>query len=300
MNTPRLNTRLHLKTLITLTLALFISSVASSKVITVSGEATYYDDGSHSRNECMRLAAEQARIDALAKEFGTIVTQDIIQSDIITGNRERNDFLSLSATSVRGEWIADDGQPEYNISIDKEGNFIVVCKIKGKATAISNNSVDFETFVLRNAPERQAANNIFRNGDTMFLYFKGSVNGYVSAFLEDEQGNVYGILPYTTDTTDRTPVRKNREYIFFSPRREHHDQGVVVDELYLTANDHLEYNRVYVVYSPEGFSRPPMTISGAGFPVMDSRNFAQWLSKVRRNDPRLGIKAINIRISPNE
>ncbi|MDE5808483.1 MAG: hypothetical protein K2H76_10240, partial [Muribaculaceae bacterium] len=50
---------------------------AAADIVTVSGEATYYDDGTKSKVECMRLAAEQARVDALARKFGTIVSQDI-------------------------------------------------------------------------------------------------------------------------------------------------------------------------------------------------------------------------------
>lgn len=57
-------------------------------IVSVKGESTFYDDGTHSRVECMRLALEQARVDALAKKFGTIVTQDILQSDRLVGNRE--------------------------------------------------------------------------------------------------------------------------------------------------------------------------------------------------------------------
>lgn len=269
----------------------------AAKVVTVKGESTYYDDGTHSRIECMRLAAEQARIDALAKEFGTTVAQDIVQTDRISGNREHNDFLSLSTTEVRGVWIGDIGEPEYEISNDADGNFVVSCRIKGSASPISNEASEFQSSVLRNTPDIVGADNHFRDGDTMYLYYNGSDNGYLSVFLEDEQNNVMQLLPYTSDSDGRLEVRKNKEYIFFSPKH-NQDKSVAVDELTLTAPERTEYNRVYVVFSPSEFARPVMTGEPGGLPVMRSSDFTKWLTKARRNDSKMGVKTMNIEISP--
>lgn len=266
-------------------------------VVSVSGVATYYDDGTHSRVECERLAAEQARIDALAKKFGTIVSQDILQADRIVGNREQNDFLALSATEVKGEWIADEGKPEYEYSRDAKENLIVTCRIKGKAKEISNEAAAFDALVLRNGTRKANADNRFRDGDDMFLYFNTSVNGFLSVFLEDEEGKVYLLLPYPKDTRTRVAVKKDTEYIFFSPDHVGDQIGADVEEVYLTGSDHTEYNRVFVVFSPEYFSRPVMDAS-QGLPVMKSEEFNKWLIKSRRNDSRMNVKSMNLQIMP--
>lgn len=266
-------------------------------VVSVSGLATYYDDGTHSRVECERLAAEQARIDALAKKFGTIVSQDILQADRIVGNREQNDFLALSATEVKGEWIADEGKPEYEYSRDAKENLIVTCRIKGKAKEISNEAAAFDALVLRNGTRKANADNRFRDGDDMFLYFNTSVNGFLSVFLEDEEGKVYLLLPYPKDTRTRVAVKKDTEYIFFSPDHVGDQIGADVEEVYLTGSDHTEYNRVFVVFSPEYFSRPVMDAS-QGLPVMKSEEFNKWLIKSRRNDSRMNVKSMNLQIMP--
>lgn len=274
-----------------------IGSRASAQVVSVMGEATYYDDGTRSKLECMRLAAEEARINALAKKFGTVVAQNLVQTDRVSGNREHNDFLSLTTSEVRGEWIGDEGEPMYEISNDKEGNFVVRCRIKGKAAPISNQSTEFEALVLRNAPTKQAADNRFRDGDTMYLYFNGAADGFVTAFLQDEQNNVFQLLPYSSDTKTRVPTRKNKEYIFFSP--EHRgDQFGQIDELILTAPDNVEYNRLYVVFSPEYYSQPVMSRSPGGLPVLDSKAFTSWLAKARRNDPKMGVNTMTLEIAP--
>ena len=80
-----------LKIIVTAVVAIFMATtaVAASPVKTVKGEYTYYGDKATSPAECKRLALEGARLDALAKEYGTIVTQDVLQAD-----REDAHFLS--------------------------------------------------------------------------------------------------------------------------------------------------------------------------------------------------------------
>lgn len=272
-------------------------SAFAADIVSVKGESTFYDDGTHSKVECMRLALEQARIDALAKKFGTIVSQDILQSDRIVGNREHNDFLALSSTEVRGEWVADDGEPEYKFDRDKEENLIVTCIVKGKAKAIDNESAEFNSSVLRNGTDSRNADINFKNGDAMFLDFQGSQDGFLSVFLEDEQKMVYRLLPYTSDQKTRVPIKKGNRYVFFSPSDAM--KGDKVDELILTADFNTEYNRVYVLFSPEQFSAPVMNEQPGQLPWMSSDDFSKWLVKTRKNDPKMGVKAMNLIISPD-
>ena len=272
-----------------------MTAFCAPKTVTVTGETTYYDNGHHSRMEIMRLAAEQARIEALAAEFGTIVTQDIVQTDRIRTGRESNDVLALSMTEVKGEWLGDIEEPKYEFSMDKEGNMVVKCRVKGNARAITNEAIAFEASVLRNGVHAKNADNRFRDGDDMYVYFLGSSDGYLSIWLEDETGNVYGLLPYPRDPKGEVKVKRYQEYTFFNPKGPQ-DFGPA-DELTLTAPDELEYNRVYVVFSPNPYSRPPMADNG-GLPSLSSDNFTKWLMKARRNDPKLGVKSMNIEISP--
>lgn len=266
---------------------------AASPVVSVHGESTYYDNGTHSRVECERLASEQARIDALAREFGTIVSQDIVQTDRERYGVGSNDFLMLSSTEVKGEWIADSAEPQYEYSYDKTGNLIVSCKVTGTARAIQNDAVAFEALALRNGIDRRNADTRFKDGDELYLLVNPSADGYIAVFLEDESHNVYGLLPYPRDSKNELKLRRNREYVFFDAS---HDKGECgpVEELVLTASDGVEYNRLYVVYSPNSFAKPVMT--GTGLPSVDSKEFAKWLAKSRRNDAKMGVKAMNLEI----
>lgn len=282
-------------TFITLALCSLTVCTATAKTRTITGETTYYDDGHNSRNKIMELAAEQARVEALAREFGTIITQELVQTDRISSGRESNDFLNLSMSEVKGEWLGDIEEPKYDFSLDKDGNMVVVCSVKGNARPISNESVSFETSVLRNGIYAKNADTRFRDGDDMYLYFLGSTDGYLNIWLEDESRKVYGLLPYPGDSKGEVKVKRYQEYTFFNSKSS--DDFGPVEELTLTAPDNVEYNRVYVIFSPNRFNRPPMTLEG-GIPALSSKDFAKWLMKVRRNDPQLGVKSINIEISP--
>lgn len=270
--------------------------LAKPKTVNVSGETIYYDNGSHSRAECMMLAAEQARVEALAREFGTIITQDIVQTDRIRSGRETNDLLALSMTQVKGEWLGDSSEPVYEFSLDDKGYMVVKCSVKGTARAITNEAVSFETSVLRNGIHAANADTQFRDGDDMYLYFLGSSDGFLSVWLEDETRTVYNLLPYPHDPKGEVKVKRYEEYTFFNSRDTKGGFGPI-EELRLTAPDEPEYNRMYVVFSPEPYSRPPMK-ADTGLPSLSSDDFSKWLMKTRRNDPKLGVKSINLRIEP--
>ena len=273
-------------------------TVRADEIKTVEGEYTFPGDGRHSPAECKRLAAEYARVQALKNAFGAIVSQDIMQTESMRGETETSHFLSLSSSEVKGEWLGDIGEPEYEINLDQDDNLVVKCKVKGRAKALNNRASEFESLVLRNGTDRRNADTNFRDGDRMYLYFSAPVNGYLSVFLADEQDNVFAVLPYSTGDVPEIHTKKGYDYIFFDARRGN-DFGNV-DELIMTAPDGEEFNKIYVVFSPEPFAPPAVKFKYAGAPpVMDREEFTKWLVKVRRNDDRMGVKSMNIMIQPS-
>ena len=136
----------------------------------------------------------------------------------------------------------------------------------------------------------------FRDGDDMYLYFLGSTDGYLTVWLEDESRTVYNLLPYPRDPKSEVRVKRYQEYTFFNSSL---GKGMFgpEEELILTAPEETEYNRIYVVFSPNPYSRPAMS-ADAGLPSLPSADFSKWLMRMRRNDPKMGVKAINLEISP--
>ncbi|MFG6428188.1 DUF4384 domain-containing protein [Lepagella muris] len=290
-----------LKIIVTAVVAIFMATtaVAASPVKTVKGEYTYYGDKATSPAECKRLALEGARLDALAKEYGTIVTQDVLQADRIDSKGEANKFLSLSSTEVKGEWIADDGEPEFEITLDKDDNLVVRCKVKGKAREISNESTEFDARVLRNGTKPGNASTDFYDGDDLYLYFTAPVDGYVSVFLSLEDGNVYQMLPYLSDTKGEAKVKRNYDYVFFDPTKAEGTFGTP-DQFRIATAGVIEFNKIYVVFSPSYFAKPVMRARNSmeELPSMSEDDFSKWLVKSRRNDSKMGVRQMNLKIYP--
>ena len=275
-----------------------IAAATDNKPAKVEGEYVYYDDGSHPIKECKLRAAELAKNKAIADKFGTTVSQSILQTDIISSGHEHNYFLALSSSDARGVWVGNISEPEYEVNLDENDNYIVTCRVKGYARPLSNEAPEFEAIALRNGSQRGNAETRFVDNDDLRLIFSSPCDGYIAVYLEDEQQNVAELLPYPEDTKSFLKVKRGREYVFFDENRPEPDCGPV-RQPYLTAENGLEFNSIYVIFSPEPFSRPVTTkLLPDGPGILSAKNFHSWLTKARLNDPKMGMKTINIQISP--
>ncbi len=270
-------------------------SLGAQNVVKVSGEYTYYAEGNESVNEAKNKALEGAKLQALAKEFGTVVSQSNMQQETSMDGKESSYFSSLSSNEVKGEWLETVGEPEYNI--DFAGDVIVViCKVGGKARRISNESVDFIAKILRNGKEEKFADVNFRNGDDMYLLFRAPVDGYVAVYLIDETPEAFCLLPYMDNASGRQKVKHNKEYVFFAEGLSPEGSGTV-DEYTLTSSKDIERNQIYVIFSPEPFTKAMDSQLDEGLPrQLGFDKFSHWLSASRRRDTKMGLKVMHINI----
>lgn len=247
----------------------------------------------------MRLALEQARLNAVAREFGTIVSQDINHSQSKSGRGEEERFFALSSMNVRGEWIHDIGEPIYNISVDKDFNYIVECKIAGEARSISNESAEFNVSTL-SASDKNAVCNDFEDGQQIYLWIEPkSSDIHTTVCLLDQQGTVYRLFPYPgTSGDDRNLLLKNMDYILFDHHRYEPRFGYV-QNFQLETVDGPELNTIFVIGSPNPYSEGPWNYDSETYlSTMSQNDFNNWVAKMMRNDPALGRQQINLRVSP--
>lgn len=282
---------------IVVTGALFSAQVsfAASNIKNVSGFYTYYGDQNDSPAMCKAKALEGARIDALSKEFGTIVSQDVMQSDHISSSGEINNFLALSSTEVKGEWIANSGDPVYKVSLSSEECLIVSCSVTGTAKAISNEAADFEAVALRNGiPTTE-----YMEGDDLFVKFSAPVDGYAAIFLMEQTGKTYKMLPYSTTPGQEIKIKKGYDYVFFDASRASGTFGEA-ESLQIATNGEIEFNKLYVFFSPNAFSMPNLKKSTKEYelPYMDGDDFSKWHVKMRHHDPKMNVKTINLKLIP--
>ncbi len=275
------------------------TAFADSPVKKVKGNYTYYGDKNDSPAMSKRKALEGARLDAISSEFGTIVSQDILQADRVGSDGENTKFLSLSSTEVKGEWIADDGDPVYVVSLGNDDCLIVNCRVSGTAKAISNDAVDFEAVALRNGNTKGNASTEYHQGDQMNLYFTAPTDGYLAVFLMQENGEVFKILPYISDSRQEVKVKKDHDYVFFDDTKASGEFGDI-DAFEISTDGEIEFNKLYVLFSPNSFSAPVMNKPSApnGLPFIKEEDFSKWLVKNRKNDPKMGVKQINLKLFP--
>lgn len=280
-------------------LAVLAFSLFSQKIQKVSASYTYYAPETMSLEEAKRTALKYAKIQAIADELGTIVTQStsLISSD--TNGQSDEKFFSLAETDVKGEWIETIGEPTYDIKFEDHG-IAVTCTIKGKAREILQTTVEFVAKTLRNGTSLKYESTEFRDGDDLYLYFLSPIDGFLSVYLLDEMTQtVYSILPYKSDNIATVPIVGNNEYIFFSVRDAEKVERGKVDEYKLSCDSNKEYNTVYILFSPSQFGKR----NGFNSYIEDVpnntsyKNFKQWLVKILTKEKNIQTNQISITIS---
>ena len=112
-------------------LALLLPLAAIAQTTELRGEFTYYADPGQTIKEAKAAAIENARIAALGKEFGTLITQDVLSQE----STDRDGyFMQLSTAEVKGEWVKDLTPPEAKVVDTSDENIIV-----SQARVISSN-----------------------------------------------------------------------------------------------------------------------------------------------------------------
>lgn len=271
-----------------LLLSIFFSClcVFAQKVKTVSAEYTYYAPETMSVEEAKRTALDQAKIQAIAEEFGMKVSQtsSIVMSSQNGDADER--FFSVGGSEVKGEWIETLGQPKFEVTYDNH-LLVVTVKMKGKIRELLGNQAQLKIIPLRNGTELRFASTEFHDEDFFYLLFSSPEDGWLSVWLSDDLSDtVYRLLPYQLSKESVFRVTANKQYIFFSQKHSHdydNSGSLIVDEFNMTADNEVDFNNLYVVFSPNAYSLPVLSKRDGIFEI-DRNKFEKWISKTRLKD----------------
>lgn len=263
----------------------------------ISAEYTYVAPTNISITEAKRIAAERARIEALAEEFGTDISQTNMTQVKNSATESNVDFLSIGSSEVKGEWLRDTKEPEYDINIDGE-NIIIKVVVWGEAREIKKSSIELDVAILRNGTEKKFASEEFKNGDDIFVYFKSPTNGYVAIYLMDEENTAYCLLPYSGDNNGQFTIKGNESYIFFDSKQGKTDEErFLIDQLTLTCTKESEFNQIFVIFSPQPFTKAIDEQTGENIPrSLNSDDFQKWLTKNRLKDKDMTVVERMIKI----
>lgn len=279
---------------------LFPMMSSAQKTLTASGEYTYHAPQNITVEQAKAIAIERAKINIIADHFGTVVGVNNTTTVSNVNGESSVSFLSLGDSEVKGEWIETIGEPKVSVRYEQNMQVVHVW-IKGTIREIKSAKVPFDMSVLKNGIEERFESDEFRDGDQLYISFQTPVDGYVAVYLYDLSG-VSRLLPLKHQSDGSQFVPQGERVVFFEHKRSQYypELGRNVESLYseytLYCGEDNELNRIYVIFSPNKFSRPiDNTTIGNDMPAMLSfEAFQSWLAKSRKQDVDMCLKIKDI------
>lgn len=266
------------------------------KVKVVSGEYTFQIPENVGLDEAKYIALERAKIQLIADEFGTVVTQNNVTSLSNRNGESSVDFLSIGGSEVKGEWVETIGKPEFKFSTNEEMVAVTVF-VKGKIRELVQAAIDLDVRLLRNGTDKLFESDTFKENDDLYLSFLAPVDGYVAVYWVDNDNNAICMLPYRQQKDGNVKVEANQSYIFFSEKQSSDELRPYVDEYHLTCSVPQELNQLFVLFSPNPFIKPIDTLNtNSWLRELSNEDFQKWVSSCRMRDKQMQCKVFMIKI----
>ena len=278
-------------------LLLFFVNLSAQKPVKICGEYTYIAPENVSLEQARQTALDRAKIEALAEKFGTTVSQS--NSTVVENKDGASDvrLLSFGGSEVKGEWIETTQDPKYDISYT-QGTMVVKVSVCGNARAIVGAGIDFTAKVLKNGTDDKFESDNFKDGDALYLLFRSPIDGYLTVYLVDDSQTAYCLLPYMNAPSGNARIKSGKEYVFFSQQNADKDEAAIVDEYELTTGKSAENNFLYVIFSPNEFTKANDKTGGEALPrQLSFADFQQWLAKNRTRDKDMKVETKGLTVT---
>lgn len=282
--------------LILILLSGVFATAMAQKPVKVCGEYTYYAPENVTLAQAKQTALQRARVAGLIEKFNQTVYQS--NTTVVTnrGGESSTEMYTFGGSDARGEWIEDSEPPKYDVFYDQD-MLVVKATVCGKAREIKSAGIAIDARVLRNGREPKYESDLFNSGDEMYLYFCAPVDGFVTVYLLDRGSQtVYCLLPYRSSPQGAVAVTHDKEYVFFHQDRKQKDWQYV-DEYTLTAESAVEWNEVYVVFSPNPYAKAISTATDVLAPrELPFKEFSAWITRCQTKDPDMTVSKHLIQI----
>ncbi len=259
----------------------FTQTISAQKPATVTTTYEYIAPANMTLEQAKLVAVERAKIKAIADEFGTIV-QDISTTAVSnSGGASAVDFLKVSSSDVRGEWIKTMGEHVYDIRYWQE-QLVVKVNIKGKIREVEYLRPEFDVRLLRNCTDDNCEAEEFKDKDRLYMSFRAAEDGFMSVFVVVSD-SVHCLLPGNGDASTSVNIEGKKRHLFL-------DDANTETEIVCSAP--LEINAFYTLFSPNHITSPLVedeVSTSSGFDVLSLEQFNKWLAKLRSHDKKLQI-----------
>ncbi len=288
--------RVLFKTLILLIYITFPHRLLAQSVRTVSATYDYIMPETVSLSEAKGIAIERAKIQAIENEFGALVFQENRTMISNESGKTSSRFLSLGGSDVKGEWIEDIREPTTEI-IEEGGVLVVRARVKGRVHEIVRAKIDIEAKILRNGITAGDESDSFISGNRINIFFRSPQNGYLTIYLLGENGDAYCLLPYQRSPSGIFEIKKDCDYTLFDINSASMESRDDVDEYTLTAAKPIEINYLYIIFSPNRFTKASDKDGGELIPrSLTFEEFQEWLTKNRKVDDEMQVISRSIEI----
>jgi hypothetical protein len=277
---------------------------SAQKVIKVNGKSQVRIENNMTREQALEKAEDLAIINAIENSFGTYVEQ-ISDISVKEGAVSYN---IIGSTKVKGEWLGlksiefkDEIHEQVAGNKSKEKIPWISCTIEGLACEIRPKATLQANTLLCPSPECKSF--AFTDSQSLYLYFNSPIDGYLSVFIDEDNETTRRLFPYLNQGNESAvKIKGDEPYILFSNAKDMNKFEVRADEIELFTYRSLEYNNIYVVFSPIPYCKP--ILSGAvllndGYTLpkaISTGKFQEWLTECRVAMPDFQAKRIKISI----
>ncbi len=218
----------------------------------------------------------------------------------------RSEYVKWAASNIAAVWVGDIEPPVCERKYDAQRGDIFEVTLRGKVMKKEQASIDFRSRVLRNGTQARHYDTKYQSDDDLYLSFHTPVAGYLSVYITDGD-SAYCLLPYMNSEYTVVPVQRDSTYVFFSTDRKyvHPKEAHLVDELVLYCEgDNVAIHELYVVFSPNKYSRPTLQKGrelegGMTSPrSLSKKRFWKWLERSMTEDKDMSYETELLIVSP--
>ncbi len=266
----------------------------AQKTKRVRGYYKYVLSDSDTPAEGREIALQKARKNAIENEYGTSVSQRDISQTVVSNGELSTNFSSVGQSLMRGVWVRNTGEPEFQFGVE-HNQFYIECSVKGYAREYKTAPVEFDARLLRNGKTSQfeSKDGVFKDGDKFYLSFQSPADGYIAVYLVDSKKKAVCLIPDASDSDGQEPVMHGVRKLFFASQNRIEDEFIVYgnrsDGLILNCEDKLEHNQLYIVFSPNPFTKANDEKDRNGLRSLPQERFLEWLDTHLNLDSKMSV-----------
>lgn len=269
-------------------LTFVVVTLHAQRIVNACGEVDYVAPETQTLVAAKQTAIMQARLKAIADEFGTVISQTNTTAMHTKEGKTNSSFNSYSENEVRGIWISDTKEPEVSVKY-RNDMMVIHAEVCGKVREHKHSDVELQIKPLNNGIE----STLFKNNDRFSLSFKSAASGYVAVFIRDDDNEIINVMmPYDDGDGNAREVKSNKEYLFICTK----DPQYPYDEAtILTTSKSLENNTLIIVFSQKRF-HISLSNKGEFVPEVEDFKFQKWLHGLRVYDTTAQVEEIVLTI----